>query len=292
VPELPEVETVTRGLRPTVEGRKFTYVETRRGDLRIPFPEDFENRLTGRRVERLWRRAKYIMADLDAGETLVIHLGMSGRMTVYARSKRCRLGSFHHELADAEVGCGKHDHVVFDTDAPARIVFTDHRRFGLITIVETASLQSHKLFKDLGVEPLSKQFDGEYLKNALKGKRTPIKSALLDQRVIAGLGNIYVCEALWRSRISPKRHAAKVRVARIDVLVAAIKEVLREAVSAGGSSLRDHRQTNGELGYFQKVFAAYDREGERCFRRGCHGKISRVVQSGRSTFYCPTCQVY
>jgi len=211
VPELPEVETVKRGLQPTVEGRRFTYVETRRGDLRIPFPEDFENRLTGRRVERLWRRAKYIMADLDGGETLVIHLGMSGRITVYGKGAARGLGAFHYEMAGGEIGRGKHDHVVFDTDAPARIVFTDHRRFGLMTIVETASLESHKLFKGLGVEPLSKQFDAEYLKEALRNKKTPIKSALLDQRVIAGMGNIYVCEALWRSRISPKRQAARVK---------------------------------------------------------------------------------
>jgi formamidopyrimidine-DNA glycosylase len=292
VPELPEVETVKRGLRPTVEGCTFTHVATRRRDLRIPFPEDFENRLTGRRVARLWRRAKYIMADLDGGETLVIHLGMSGRITVYTGSKGRGLGSFHYEMAGGEIGGGRHDHVVFDTDAPARIVFTDHRRFGLMTIVETSSLQSHKLFKDLGVEPLSKQFDAEYLKEALRGKKTPIKSALLDQRVIAGLGNIYVCEALWRSRISPKRRATKVRAAQIDVLVPAIKEVLQEAVRAGGSSLRDHRQTNGEIGYFQKVFAAYDREGEPCNRQGCRGRITRVVQGGRSTFYCPACQVY
>ena len=280
MPELPEVETVKRGLQPDVEGRKFTYVETRRGDLRIPFPEDFENRLTGRRVQRLWRRAKYIMADLDTGETLVIHLGMSGRIAV------------HYQMSGGEIGLGKHDHVVFDTDAPARIVFTDHRRFGLMTIVTTASLQTHKLFKDLGVEPLSKQFGAEYLKAILRGKKTPIKSALLDQRVIAGLGNIYVCEALWRSRVSPKRQAAKVRAAQIDILAPAIKAVLQEAIRAGGSSLRDHRQTNGELGYFQKAFAAYDREGEPCMRRGCHGKIKRIVQSGRSTFYCPACQVY
>jgi formamidopyrimidine-DNA glycosylase len=276
VPELPEVETVKRGLQPTVEGYRFIYVETRRSDLRIPFPEDFENRLTGRRVQRLWRRAKYIMADLDGGETLVIHLGMSGRMTVYTTG---------------EIGHGKHDHVVFATDAPARIVFTDHRRFGLLTIVETASLESHKLFRGLGVEPLSKQFDAQYLKEALRNKKTPIKSALLDQRVIAGLGNIYVCEALWRSRISPKRQAARVKAAQLDVLAPAIKQVLREAVRAGGSSLRDHRQTNGELGYFQKEFAAYDREGQPCLRRGCQGKIKRIVQSGRSTFYCPACQV-
>jgi formamidopyrimidine-DNA glycosylase len=290
VPELPEVETVKRGLRPTVEGRTFTCVVTRRGDLRIPFPEDFESRLTGRRVEKLWRRAKYIMADLNGGETLVIHLGMSGRITVYGGNKGRGLGSFHYQLGGGGVGLGKHDHVVFDTDAPARIVFTDHRRFGLMTIVDTASLQSHKLFKDLGVEPLSRQFDAGYLKEALRGKKTPIKSALLDQRVIAGLGNIYVCEALWRSRISPRRQAAKVRSAQIEILVAAIKEVLREAVRAGGSSLRDHRQTNGDLGYFQKEFAVYDREDEPCTREDCGGTIKRVVQAGRSTFYCLVCQ--
>jgi len=277
VPELPEVETVKRGLRSTVEGRRFTYVETRRGDLRIPFPDDFANRLTGRRVERLWRRAKYILADLDAGETLVIHLGMSGRITVYG--------------SGVEVRSGKHDHVVFDTDAPAHIVFTDHRRFGLMTIVETASIESHALFKDLGIEPLSKHFNVAYLEAALKGKKTPVKSALLDQRVIAGLGNIYACEALWRARISPKRRAARLKRNEIALLVPAIKEVLADAVKAGGSSLRDHRRTNGELGYFQKAFAVYDREAQPCLRRGCKGTIKRIVQSGRSTFFCPICQV-
>ena len=276
MPELPEVETVKRGLQPKLEGHRFTYVKTHRGDLRIPFPENFENRITGRRVLKLWRRAKYIVADLDSGETLVIHLGMSGRIAVYTKS---------YELL------GKHDHVVFDTDAPARVVFTDHRRFGLMTIVRTASLECHELFKDLGVEPLSKRFDAEYLIGALRGKRTPIKSALLDQRVIAGLGNIYVCEALWRSRISPKRQAAKVKPRSIESLVRAIKEVLREAIAAGGSSLRDHRRTTGELGNFQKTFAVYDREGEACMRRACRGRIKRIVQSGRSTFYCPSCQL-
>jgi formamidopyrimidine-DNA glycosylase len=276
MPELPEVETVIRGLQPTVEGRRLTSVETRRHDLRVPFPENFESRLTGRRVQRLWRRAKYIMADLDGGETLVIHLGMSGRIQVYRPRD--------------DIGRGKHDHVVFDTDAPARIVFTDQRRFGLMTIVGTGSLESHKLFKDLGIEPLSRQFNASYLRGVLKGKKTPIKSALLDQRVIAGLGNIYACEALWRSRISPKRKAARLKAASIDVLARAIKEVLKEAVRAGGSSLRDHRKTNGELGYFQKTFAVYDREGQPCMRRGCAGTIKRIVQSGRSTFYCPSCQ--
>lgn len=271
-----------------MEGRKFTYVETRRGDLRIPFPEHFENRLTGRHIQRLWRRAKYLMVDLDGGETLVIHLGMSGRITVYGKGGG--LGTFHHNVASDEIGRGKHDHVVFDTDAPARIVFTDHRRFGLMTIVDTQSLESHELFKSLGVEPLSRQFDAEYLREAIRNKKTAIKSALLDQRVIAGLGNIYACEALWRSRISPKRRAARVKSVQIDLLAKAIKQVLREAVNAGGSSLRDHRQTNGELGYFQKRFAVYDRQGEACTRRDCPGTIKRIVQTGRPTFYCPVCQ--
>jgi formamidopyrimidine-DNA glycosylase len=278
MPELPEVETVMRGLKPAVEGRRLTSVETRRADLRAPFPENFESRLTGRRVQRLWRRAKYIMADLDDGETLVIHLGMSGRMQVY-------------KPAGDAIGIGKHDHVIFSTDAPAQIVFTDHRRFGLMTIVQTESVESHKLFKGLGVEPLSKQFDADYLGKILKGKKTPIKSALLDQRVIAGIGNIYACEALWRSRIRPKRRAARLKPANLDLLAHAIKEVLKEAVVAGGSSLRDHRQTNGELGYFQKTFSVYDREGEACVRRGCDGTIKRIVQSGRSTFFCPSCQI-
>jgi formamidopyrimidine-DNA glycosylase len=290
VPELPEVETVIRGLQPTVEGHKFTYVETRRKDLRTPFPPDFENRLTGRRILKLWRRAKYIMAELDGGETLVIHLGMSGRITVYHKGAGRKLGVFHFNPASDEIGRGKHDHVVFDTDTPARIVFTDHRRFGLMTLIKTQSLESHVLFKALGVEPLSKQFDAEYLRDALRNKKTPIKSALLDQRLIAGLGNIYACEALWRARISPKKQAGKLKRIQTEILVQAIKEVLEEAVRAGGSSLRDHRQTNGELGYFQKVFAVYDRGGSRCTKQGCRGTIRRITQSGRSTFYCPLCQ--
>jgi formamidopyrimidine-DNA glycosylase len=289
VPELPEVETVMLGLQPALEGRKFTRVETRRKDLRIPFPKDFAKRLTGRRVARLWRRAKYIMAELDGGETLVIHLGMSGRMGVYAQGKERKLGQFHYPVAPGEAGAGKHDHVVFETDAPARIVFTDHRRFGLMTLVETAKLDAHKLFKGLGVEPLSDEFDAAYLGRALKSKKAPIKSALLDQRVIAGLGNIYVCEALWRARISPKRQAAKIKTREIEALVPAIKSMLREAVKAGGSSLRDHKRVDGELGYFQKSFAVYDRKGKLC-QHSDGGIIKRIVQSGRSSFYCPVCQ--
>jgi formamidopyrimidine-DNA glycosylase len=290
VPELPEVETVKRGLQPAFEGHRFTSVETRRSGLRIPFPEDFAKRLTGRRVLKLWRRAKYIMADLDNGETLVIHLGMSGRITVSGASGQLAPGQFHFNGGSSEAGFGKHDHVVFETDAPAKIVFTDHRRFGLMILVSTPELVSHVLFSGLGAEPLSKEFDAAYLKQALRNKKTPIKSALLDQRVVAGLGNIYVCEALWRSRISPRTHAGTLKAPRIERLVVAIKEVLREAVKAGGSSLRDHRRTDGELGYFQKRFAAYDREGQRCTRVGCRGTIKRITQSGRSTFYCPVCQ--
>jgi formamidopyrimidine-DNA glycosylase len=272
MPELPEVETVRTGLSPVLEGRKFVTVETRRGDLRVPFPKDFAKRLTGRRVLRLWRRAKYLLADLDGGETLVIHLGMSGRMSVGAE------------------GRGKHDHVVMETDAPARIVFTDHRRFGLMAFVDTAKLGEDKLFKGLGVEPLSDAFDAAYLARALKGKKTPIKSALLDQRVIAGLGNIYVCEALFRAGISPKRLAAKVQKAALAPLVSAIKTVLKQAIKAGGSSLRDYRKADGELGYFQHHFAVYDRAGEPCPKKGCGGTVKRIVQAGRSSFYCPKCQ--
>ena len=280
MPELPEVETVKRGLLRAMEGRRFTRAETRRSDLRIMFPVDFQNRLIGKRVNRLWRRAKYIMIDLDSGETLVIHLGMSGRITV--------LEDDMSALADA--GRGRHDHVVFETDAPACIVFTDHRRFGLMTIIETVSLDSDKLFKDLGIEPLSAGFNAAYLKIVLKGKKTPIKSALLDQHVIAGLGNIYVCEALWRAGISPRKRAARLNPAQLNLLVPAIQSALNEAIEAGGSSLRDYRQTNGESGYFQKNFAVYDRKDESCLRPECSGIIRRIVQSGRSTFYCPSCQ--
>jgi len=290
LPELPEVETVKRGLLRAMEGRRFTRAETRRSDLRVMFPVDFQSRLVGRRVNRLWRRAKYIMIDLDSGETLVIHLGMSGRISVLENDLAETPGNFHYETALADAGRGRHDHVVFETDAPACIVFTDHRRFGLMTIVETESLDSDKLFKDLGIEPLSGGFNAAYLKIVLKGKKTPIKSALLDQHVIAGLGNIYVCEALWRARISPRKQAARLNSAQLSLLVPGIQSVLNEAIEAGGSSLRDHRQTNGELGYFQKTFAVYDREGERCLRPDCSGVIRRIVQSGRSTFYCPSCQ--
>jgi formamidopyrimidine-DNA glycosylase len=290
MPELPEVETVKMGLAPAMDGFRFTKVVTRRGDLRAPFPPHFAQRLTGRKIERLRRRAKYLLVELDDGETLVIHLGMSGRMSVYAEGKERKLGQYVYEQAPADAGHGKHDHVVMETDAPARIVFTDARRFGLMTLVETDKLDENKLFKGLGIEPLSKEFDAAYLNRVLKGKRTPIKSALLDQRVIAGLGNIYVCEALFRAGISPKRQASTIPGKRTPALIRDIKAVLADAIKAGGSSLRDYVGADGELGNFQHHFLVYGREGKPCSRKSCKGTVRRIVQAGRSTFYCPKCQ--
>ena len=289
MPELPEVETVRLGLQPALEGRTIRRAQTRRAGLRIPFPPHFAERLTGRKVLRLTRRAKYLLLELSGGETLVIHLGMSGRMSVYGEGKECKLGQYVYRPAPTGAGSGKHDHVVLETDAPARIIFTDHRRFGLMTLVETAKLDQHKLFKGLGPEPLGADFDAACLARALKGKKTPIKSALLDQCVVAGLGNIYVCEALFRSGIAPKRQAAKIGP-RAAALVGAIKAVLKDALAAGGSTLRDHAQATGDPGNFQHHFLAYGREGEPCTRKNCGGTIKRIVQAGRSTFYCPKCQ--
>jgi formamidopyrimidine-DNA glycosylase len=289
MPELPEVETVRMGLRPVLEGHRITHVETRRGDLRVPFPKQFVKRLTGREVISLRRRAKYLLADMDSGETFVIHLGMSGRMSVYAEGHPRKLGRYVYDTAPAEAVHGKHDHVVIETNAPARIVYTDHRRFGLMTLVGTKGIEQHPLFRDLGIEPLSKGFDPAYLAGALASKKTPIKSALLDQRVVAGLGNIYVCEALFYAHLSPKRLAKNVSAKSMPALVTAIKSVLDDAIKAGGSSLRDHKRVDGELGDFQHRFAVYGREGRPC-PRGCGGMVKRIVQGGRSTFYCPKCQ--
>jgi formamidopyrimidine-DNA glycosylase len=298
MPELPEVETVRLGLAPAMEGHVLTEVQTRRGDLRIPFPKDFVVRTKGRKVKHLRRRAKYILADLDSGETLVIHLGMSGRMSVFslvahadapAHGHRRKLGNYVYDTAPDGAGDGKHDHVVFETDAPARIVFNDHRRFGLMTLVNTERLEDDKLFKDIGIEPLSAGFNTAYLTRALEGKKTPIKSALLDQRVVAGLGNIYVCEALFRAGISPKRLAGAVKREQIAPLVVAIRKVLNDAIAAGGSTLRDHAQATGDPGNFQHHFLVYGREGLSC-KNKCPGTVKRIVQSGRSTFYCPKCQ--
>lgn len=290
MPELPEVETVRRGLEPVMAGHRLVRVETRRGDLRVPFPPRFAERLTGRKVLSLDRRAKYILARLDEGETLVIHLGMSGRMSVYAEGKARKLGQYVYDVAPASAGQGKHDHVVIETDAPARIVFTDHRRFGLMTLLPSASLETDPLFAGLGIEPLSDGFDATFLERALAGKKTPIKSALLDQRVIAGIGNIYACEALFRAGISPKRLARTVKAERAVRLAKAIRDVLHDAIRSGGSSLRDYARADGALGEFQHHFKVYDREGARCANKDCDGAVRRIVQAGRSTFYCPKCQ--
>ncbi len=282
MPELPEVETVRRGLAPVMEGHVIARAEVNRPDLRWPFPERMAQRLTGARVERLRRRSKYILADLDTGETLLIHLGMSGRMLVSGDP----LGVFVHEHPAPE----KHDHVVLHMDNGARITFNDPRRFGAMDLMETATAEQHKLLAVLGPEPLGNDFHEAVLVDAFRGKNTPVKSALLDQRIVAGLGNIYVCEALFRGGISPKRKAGRIAAGRVAALVPIIRDVLAEAIEAGGSSLRDFRQADGELGYFQHAFDVYGREGEPCKTTGCGAPIARVVQSGRSSFYCPRCQ--
>lgn len=294
MPELPEVETVRLGLLPALEGRTITKAHVRRKDLRRPFPPRFAERLNGRVAEKLTRRAKYILVALDSGETLVIHLGMSGRMSVYAEGRERRLGDYVYSPPPDGAGHGKHDHVVLETDAPARIIFNDHRRFGLMTLIPTRRLNEDALFKDIGIEPLSNDFNAKYLAALLDGKKTPIKSALLDQRVVAGLGNIYVCEALFIAGISPKRLAGSVGKDQIAALVRAIKKVLKSAIAAGGSTLRDHAQATGDPGNFQHRFLVYGREGKPCKGGGaghkCSGTVKRIVQAGRSTFYCPVCQ--
>ncbi|WP_192964633.1 bifunctional DNA-formamidopyrimidine glycosylase/DNA-(apurinic or apyrimidinic site) lyase [Phycobacter azelaicus] len=282
MPELPEVETVRRGLAPAMEGAVIARAAVNRPDLRWPFPDRMAERLTGARVNALRRRSKYILADLDTGETLLVHLGMSGRMTVSGDP----LGQFVHEHPQAQ----KHDHVVLDMDNGARITFNDPRRFGAMDLLETATAEQHKLLSVLGPEPLGNDFHEEHLIAAFKGRNTPVKSALLDQGIIAGLGNIYVCEALFRAGISPKRKAGQIAAPRVAALVPIIRTVLEDAIRAGGSSLKDFRQANGELGYFQHAFDAYGREGQPCRREGCGGTIARITQSGRSSFYCGKCQ--
>jgi formamidopyrimidine-DNA glycosylase len=286
VPELPEVETVRRGLAPALEGATIARAQVHRPDLRWPFPDRMAERLTGARVLRLRRRSKYILADLDTGETLIVHLGMSGRMIVSAGAARVAPGAFHHAHPAPE----KHDHVVLDTQAGARITFNDARRFGAMDLAPTATVEAHKLLAALGPEPLGNAFHEDHLARAFRGKRTPVKAALLDQRIVAGLGNIYVCEALFRAGISPLRHAGRIARPRVERLVSEIRHVLTEAIEAGGSSLRDYRQADGDLGYFQHTFRVYGREGQPCQTPECKGIIRRKVQSGRSSFHCPICQ--
>lgn len=282
MPELPEVETVRAGLAPVMEGHVIARAQINRPDLRWPFPPDMAARLTGARVLALRRRSKYILADLSSGETLLIHLGMSGRMLISGDP----LGQFHHSHPAPE----KHDHVVIDMDSGARITFNDPRRFGAMDLIATDRAEGHPLLARLGPEPLGNGFGESHLVAALSGRRLPIKSALLDQRIVAGLGNIYVCEALFRAGITPTRRCDRISARRIAALVPIIRDVLREAIAAGGSSLRDFRSTDGNLGYFQHRFDVYDREGRPCRNGGCTATIRRVTQSGRSSFYCPACQ--
>ncbi len=287
MPELPEVETVRRGLQPAMEGARFGKIEVRDRRLRWPIAKDFEKRLQGRTVEGLGRRAKYLLADLSSGDVLLMHLGMSGSFRV---GKDAKPGVYYHERSKSTA----HDHVVFHMSNGATVTFNDPRRFGSMKLVPRAKLDEEPLLRALGPEPLGNAFDAAMLAQACFGKKTSLKAALSDQRVVAGLGNIYVCEALFRARLSPKRQASTIADrngkpnARAQALVDAIKSVLNDAIKAGGSSLRDHRRTDGALGDFQHNFQVYDREGKPC--PICKGKIKRIVQTGRSTFYCPSCQ--
>ncbi|KGJ04764.1 DNA-(apurinic or apyrimidinic site) lyase [Paracoccus halophilus] len=280
MPELPEVETVLRGLQPHLEGQVIARAEARRPDLRWPLPPDLVQVLTGARVVALRRRSKYILAELQDRGSLLLHLGMSGRMLIEDQAQ----GGFHRDPAILP----RHDHVVFWTDRGTRITFNDARRFGMVDLVAPGA--SHPLLAHLGPEPLSDGFTPEVLIAAFAGRRSPVKTALLDQRIVAGLGNIYVSEALHRAGIDPRRAAGRIGAARIAALTGHIRDVLTEAIAAGGSSLRDHRQATGELGYFQHAFRVYDREGAPCPRPGCPGAIRRIVQSARSSYFCPQCQ--
>jgi len=300
MPELPEVETVRRGLQPVMEGSKIIKAEARRADLRFPFQKDFAARLTGQTVTGLGRRAKYLIADLASGDVLLMHLGMSGSFRVVEGENQEAPGKFQHPRSEDRA----HDHVVFHMSSGAAVVFNDPRRFGYMKIIARKALDHEPLLMGLGPEPLGNEFDAAMLARSCANKKTSLKAALLDQRVVAGLGNIYVCEALFRSQLSPRRLAATMAtkagqrrgVAGAEPtdhakrLVSAIHAVLHQAIKAGGSSLRDHRQTSGELGYFRHSFQVYDREGEKCQTAGCSGIVRRFTQNGRSTFWCPKCQ--
>src|ERR1700677_562651 len=291
MPELPEVETVRRGLTPAMLGTRIDKVELRRADIRFPSPPSFAKRLTGQRILDLKRRAKYLLFELDGGETLIAHLGMSGSFRI-EKTVTSTPGKFHHERSKDP----KHDHVVLTLDNGWIVTYNDPRRFGFMDLGPTETLEQPPRLRGFGAEPLAPEFDAHRLAKLFAGSRAPLKSALLDQKRIAGLGNIYVCEALFRARLAPSRPASILANARgaptkaATAVAKAIRDVLEEAVEAGGSTLRDHRQANGELGYFQHVFKVYDREGLPCARNSCRGIVARITQSGRSTFYCSKCQ--
>ncbi|NVJ98512.1 MAG: bifunctional DNA-formamidopyrimidine glycosylase/DNA-(apurinic or apyrimidinic site) lyase [Alphaproteobacteria bacterium] len=277
MPELPEVETVRRGLVPVLEGATIKKAVANRPDLRLPIPADFSARLTGNRIERLTRRSKYILIECADGLVVILHLGMSGRVTITPAGTPAPI-------------IGKHDHIVMETERGDIIIYNDTRRFGILTFTSLQDMDTHPLLKDIGPEPLGNQFNLDVLNTGLRGRKSNIKAALLDQKLVAGLGNIYVCEALWRAGISPKRTAHSVAGKRAERLLPIIRDVLTAAIAAGGSTLKDYAQVDGELGYFQHSFQAYGREGEDCLKPGCGGTVSRIVQSNRSTFYCPSCQ--
>ncbi|MDF1767568.1 bifunctional DNA-formamidopyrimidine glycosylase/DNA-(apurinic or apyrimidinic site) lyase [Maricaulis sp.] len=286
MPELPEVETVRRGLIPALEGRRLLAVEVNRPNLRFAFPDRFAERLTGQRVERIDRRAKYLLVRLSGGETMIGHLGMSGRFSIEVDGAAAQPGDFVH----AAPANPKHDHVVFRAEGGVVVRYNDPRRFGYMDLFRTAAEADHPVLGALGPEPHGNEFSGPYLSSVLAGRRTPIKAALLDQSIVAGLGNIYVCEALHRSGISPRRAAASIPGVRADRLATAVRAVIIEAIEAGGSSLKDFASTDGALGYFQHRFRVYDRLGAPCPTDGCQGAIQRIVQSGRSTWFCSSCQ--
>jgi len=291
MPELPEVEIVRRGLLPAMLGARIVKVELRRKDIRFPFPPRFRERLSGRRIVNMDRRAKYLLFELDGGETLIAHLGMSGSFRM-EKGEASTPGAFLRARSKDR----KHDHVVLVLDSGWTVTYNDPRRFGFMDLASSGALARHPRLCGLGAEPLAPEFDARCLARLFAGSRAPLKSALLDQRRIAGLGNIYVCEALFRARLAPSRPAgvladARGRATRAATRLAkAIRDVLEEAIEAGGSTLRDHRQANGETGYFQHAFEVYGREGAPCVRKGCRGIVLRTAQSGRSTFYCPQCQ--
>ena len=285
MPELPEVETVRRGLEPVLVGARLTRVRQNRPDLRFPFPDRFVERLEGASVDRIDRRAKYLLAALSTGETWVSHLGMTGRFTVDGE----QLGEFEEPAPIS----GKHEHMSFCAvrDGRAtRIGFADARRFGFMGLIPTDQVETHPWFVGMGPEPLGNGFSGAHLAEAFDGKSQTIKVSLLDQRIVAGLGNIYVCEALYRARISPRIAAGKVSNRRLETLASVIRDVLNDAIAAGGSTLKDFANADGGQGYFQHRFDVYGREGQPCLGDGCSGVVKRIVQGGRSTFYCPTCQ--